>query len=45
MMDNKAEKNGAYEFTPSVFYIILIQFQKDEKYFECDLLKGTLNGG
>jgi len=35
MNDIKMEKNGAYEITPA----------KDDKYFECDSLKGTLNGG
>lgn len=35
LMDPKLEKNGAYEITPS----------KDDKYFECDNLKGNVNGG
>ena len=34
MMDNKMEKNGAYEVTPG----------KEDKFFECDNLKGTLAG-
>lgn len=35
MLDPKMEKNGTFEITPA----------KDDKYFECDMLKGQVNGG
>lgn len=45
-MDPKMEKNGAYEITPSVKILTNnFNLQKDDKYFECDNLKGNVNGG
>lgn len=35
LLDNKLEKNGAYDLTPP----------DSEKYFECDNPKGNLGGG
>jgi len=35
MNDPKMEKNGTYEITPP----------KEDKFFECDNMKGGLNGG
>lgn len=35
-MDPKMEKNGSYEIVSTV---------KDDKFFECDNPKGSINGG
>ena len=35
LLDSKMEKNGTFEITPA----------KDDKFFECEMLKGALNSG
>lgn len=56
LLDPKLEKNGAFEFIQKVSILIyftkfifdlfcLLIVQSQDTYFECDNLKGAVNGG